>query len=318
MPEEFKGKVVVITGGSRGIGRGIAMAFARGGAQTVLASSSEQNLAETGNAVAAQGPVPLTVAGDLRTLAACEQLFRRVNEGFRRCDVLVNNAGATRAGNFLELADETWIDGFALKFFGAVRLTRLFWPLLKAAQGHLVNIIGGAARTVEPEFLIGGSVNAAAANFTKGLSRLGMRDGVHVNAIHPGQTATERTEQLLKQRASAQGTSVEEVRRASWKRVERAAWPRPKTLPSSRCFYAPSARGTSRARQSGWTAARHPGSIESGFIDLHASVRAALMGGSLPRAGAKQGCSQRGWRSAGPSVRRQRSGGQPCMRSHGA
>ena len=93
-----------------------------------------------------------------------------------------------------------------------MRLTRLFWPLLKASEGHVVNIIGGAARTVEPEFLIGGSVNAAAANFTKGLSRLGMRDGVHVNAIHPGQTATERTEQLLQQRAAAQGKSVEQVR----------------------------------------------------------------------------------------------------------
>ena len=103
MPGEFKGKVVVISGGSRGIGHGIAMAFAREGAQTVLASSSERNLAAAGNAIAAQGPAALTVAGDLRTLSACEQLFRRVNESFRRCDVLVNNAGATRAGNFLEL-----------------------------------------------------------------------------------------------------------------------------------------------------------------------------------------------------------------------
>ena len=214
MPEEFKGKVVVVSGGSRGIGRAIAVAFAREGAQTVLASSSQENLAAAADAVAAQGSRPLTVAGDLRTLAACEQLFARVNDSFGRCDVLVNNAGATRAGNFLELADETWLDGFALKFFGAVRLTRLFWPLLKAAQGHLVSIIGGAARTVEPEFLIGGSVNAAAANFSKGLSRLGMRDGVHVNAIHPGQTATERTEQLVRQRAAAAGKSVEEVRSA--------------------------------------------------------------------------------------------------------
>jgi NAD(P)-dependent dehydrogenase (short-subunit alcohol dehydrogenase family) len=121
---------------------------------------------------------------------------------------------APRAGNFLDLPDETWLDGFALKFFGAVRLTRLFWPLLKAAQGHLVSIIGGAARTVEPEFLIGGSVNAAAANFTKGLSRLGMRDGVSVNAIHPGQTATERTGQLVSQRAAAQGKTEDEVRSA--------------------------------------------------------------------------------------------------------
>ena len=212
MPDEFKGKVVVVTGGSRGIGRGIALAFAREGAQTVLASSSEPNLAAAAKVVAAEGPEPMTVAGDLRQLEACQQLFKRVSERFQRCDVLVNNAGATRAGNFLELTDDQWLDGFALKFFGGVRLTRLFWPLLNASEGHVVNIIGGAARTVEPEFLIGGSVNAAASNFTKGLSRLGMRDGVHVNAIHPGQTATERTEQLLQQRAAAQGKPVEQVR----------------------------------------------------------------------------------------------------------
>ena len=212
MPDEFKGKVVVVTGGSRGIGRGIALAFAREGAQTVLASSSEPNLAAAAKVVAAEGPEPMTVAGDLRQLEACQQLFKRVSERFQRCDVLVNNAGATRAGNFLELTDDQWLDGFALKFFGGVRLTRLFWPLLKASEGHVVNIIGGAARTVEPVFLIGGSVNAAASNFTKGLSRLGMRDGVHVNAIHPGQTATERTEQLLQQRAAAKGKPVEQVR----------------------------------------------------------------------------------------------------------
>src|SRR6185436_9203301 len=154
----------------------------------------------------------LTFAGDLKTLQACEALHAVVTEKLGRCDVLVNNAGATRAGNFLELPDEAWLDGYALKFFGAVRLTRLFWPLLKAAQGHVVNIIGGAARTVEPEFLIGGSVNSAASNFTKGLSRLGMRDGVNVNAIHPGATATDRTEQLLVQRAAAQGKTVEALR----------------------------------------------------------------------------------------------------------
>src|SRR5258708_20612012 len=157
MPGEFRGKVVVISGGSRGIGRGIASAFAREGAQTVLASSSEPNLAAAAKLVAAVGPARLAVAGDLRTLAACEQVLKLVNERFQRCDVLINNAGATRAGNFLELPDETWLDGFALKFFGAVRLTRLFWPLLKAAEGHAVNIIGGPGPQVEPEFPIRGA-----------------------------------------------------------------------------------------------------------------------------------------------------------------
>jgi len=212
MAGEFEDKIVVISGASRGIGRGIALAFAREGAQTVLASSSEQNLAAATKVIAAAGPQPLTVAGDLRTLAACEQLFSRVNERFGRCDVLVNNAGATRAGAFLELSDATWLDGFALKFFGCVRLTRLFWPLLKASQGSVVNIVGGAARTPDAEFLIGGSVNAAVANFSKGLSKLGNRDNVNVNVIHPGNTDTERQDELRQQRAAASGRTVDELR----------------------------------------------------------------------------------------------------------
>jgi 3-oxoacyl-[acyl-carrier protein] reductase len=207
MSGEFEGKIVVISGASRGI----ALAFAREGAQTVLASSSEQNLAIAAKAIA-EGPRPFTVAGDLRTSEACEQLFGRVNERFCRCDVLVNNAGATRAGAFLELSDAAWLDGFALKFFACVRLTRLFWPLLKASQGNVINIVGGAARTPDREFLIGVAVNAAVANFSKGLSKLGNRDNVNVNVIHPGNTDTERQEELYRQRAAALGRTVEELR----------------------------------------------------------------------------------------------------------
>jgi NAD(P)-dependent dehydrogenase (short-subunit alcohol dehydrogenase family) len=129
-----------------------------------------------------------------------------------RCDILVNSAGATKAGAFLGLPEEAWQDGFALKFFGCVNLCRLFWPMLKVAHGHVVNIIGGAARTPDPEFLIGGAVNAAMANFTKGLAGLGKRDGVNVNAILPGMTETERVGQLFAQRAQAGGLTVEEVR----------------------------------------------------------------------------------------------------------
>src|SRR5690349_20022871 len=166
MPGRFQDKVVLISGGSRGIGRGIAMAFAREGARCMLASSSAANIAAAEKAIASEGPEPLAVAADLRELAGCEQVFARTKERFTRSDILVNNAGRLRAGNFLDLPDEAFLDGFALKYFAAVRLTRLFWPLLKAAQGHVVNIVGGAARSPEPEFLVGRSVNAAVANFS--------------------------------------------------------------------------------------------------------------------------------------------------------
>ncbi len=219
MAGEFKGKVVVITGGSRGIGRGIAVAFAREGAQTVIASSSGTNLDAASKVIAQAGPEPLAVAGDLRKLADCAQLFNRVKERYGRCDILINNAGRTRAGNFLEMPDDAFFDGFALKYHAAMRLTKLFWPMLKESQGHVVNIVGGAARSPEPEFTIGSSVNAALANASKGLSRLGMRDGINVNVIHPGNTRTERSEELLQQRAQAAGKPVEEMRKAALTRT---------------------------------------------------------------------------------------------------
>lgn len=213
MPKEFEGKIVVVSGGSRGIGRAIAVAFAREGAQTVLAAASAVNLAEATKAIAAVGGLaPMTIAGDLRTLEGCQKVFDEVNARFKRCDVLVNNAGATKGGKFSDQPDADWTDGFALKFFGAVRLTRLFWPLLKEAHGNIVNIIGGAARTPGPEFLVGGAVNAAFANFSKGLAPMGNKDDININVIHPGSTQTDRVEMLFQQYAKAQDKTVEQVR----------------------------------------------------------------------------------------------------------
>ena len=213
MTQEFKDKVVVVTGGSRGIGKAIAQSFAREGAQTVLAASSQENLDKAAAAIGNSGPRPLTFAADLKSLAACEALHAFVQEKLGRCDVLVNNAGATRSGNFLELPDEAFHDGFALKYFACVRLCKLFWPMLKAREGHVVNIIGGAARTPDALFLIGGSVNSACANFSKGLAGLGKQDGVNVNVIHPGMTETDRITTLLQQRAQASGITPDEARK---------------------------------------------------------------------------------------------------------
>ncbi len=212
----FGGKVAVISGASSGIGRGIAAAFAAQGAQVVLGASNEQRLAEAADAIARQSGAtrPDTCAADLRTEAGCQSLFDAVSSRHGRCDILVHSAGATRAGAFVMQPDADWQDGFALKFFACVRLSRLFWPLLKTARGHVVSVIGGAARTPDPEFLVGGAVNAAMHNFTKGLAGLGRRDGVNVNAILPGMTETPRIGRLFEQRAAATGQSVDEVRAA--------------------------------------------------------------------------------------------------------
>jgi NAD(P)-dependent dehydrogenase (short-subunit alcohol dehydrogenase family) len=214
MAGEFAGKVVVITGGSRGIGREIAVDFAKAGAQTVIVSSSADNLADATKTIgAAGGPAPLAITADLRKLEGVQQVFSTVKEKFGRCDVLVNSAGATKAGNFVDLPDEAWMDGYALKLFGCVRMCRAFWPMLRAANGFVVNIGGGAARSPGADFSIGASVNAAMGNFSKALSQQGKKDGVNVNVIHPGATETERFYQLIEQRSKASGKSVEELKK---------------------------------------------------------------------------------------------------------
>ena len=205
--------MAVVTGGSRGIGRAIAMELARSGCDCLLAASTESSLARARRRVSTgTGRRIETVATDLRTAAGCELLHAGLAELFGRIDILVNSAGATKGGDFLEQPDEVWQDGFALKFYACVRLSRLFWPDLVRSRGCIVNIVGGFARTPDPDFLIGGAVNAAMANFSKGLAARGKRDGVNVNAIHPGLTQTGRVQELFEQRAGALGLTVREVR----------------------------------------------------------------------------------------------------------
>lgn len=204
-------KLAVITGGSKGIGAAIATAMAAEGADCVLAARDESQLAETAARIAtAYGRDVGTVAVDLRTPEGCEELHSTVSERHGRADILVHSAGATKGGPFLDLTDEMWMDGFALKFHGAVRLSGLFWPDLVSTHGSVVSVIGGLARTPSPDVMIGGAVNAALANFTKALASQGLRDDVNVNAIHPGPTRTERHLMLMETRGAAAGLSAED------------------------------------------------------------------------------------------------------------
>ncbi|MGH8079569.1 MAG: SDR family oxidoreductase, partial [Lysobacter sp.] len=131
---------------------------------------------------------------DLSEASAAASLVEATLAHYGRLDIVVNNAGATPRGDFLDFTDADWNAGFALKFFGAVRLCRAAWPALVSANGSIVNIAGIGGRTGNAEFAIGGSVNAALLNLTKALADRGVRDGVRVNAINPSSIVTARTQ----------------------------------------------------------------------------------------------------------------------------
>jgi NAD(P)-dependent dehydrogenase (short-subunit alcohol dehydrogenase family) len=188
-------KTAIVTGSNRGIGRAIAVRLAQDGMNVVLCARDEALLTSTANAI---GPNALAVPIDLRLPDSAARVVDAAGEKFGAIDVVVNNAGATKRGDFETLTDEDFIDGFALKFFGAVRLTRAAWPYLKQQQGSLVNIVGAGGRTPGAMFTIGGSVNAAVLSFTKAMSEKGIQDGVQVNAINPGPVRTARLASRLK------------------------------------------------------------------------------------------------------------------------
>jgi len=132
-------------------------------------------------------------------------------EKFGAIDVLVNNAGATKRGDFFELTEEDWHDGFALKFYSSVRCSRAAWPHLQKQQGSIVNIVGVGGRTGSAEFAIGGAVNAALINFTKVLADRGIKDGIRVNAINPVAIATDRLKTRIRSFEKENGIPYDEA-----------------------------------------------------------------------------------------------------------
>ena len=232
-------KVALVTGGSKGIGRACAGRLAQEGCDVLIvartASDLERAAAEIREASRRQVEICAT---DLRSAQGCQAAVGALEHAFGRLDILVNNAGATQSGDFFKLDDATWEDGFALKFYSYVRLSRSFWPMLKEAQGSVINVIGGASKTPNANFMIGGAVNAAITNFTKALAELGLRDGVAVKAVHPGMTVTGRLETLLNQRAQAEGMSREDYERQELARAGLRRYSHPEDIANLVAFLA--------------------------------------------------------------------------------
>ncbi len=209
MGNSLQGKNAIVTGASRGIGHSIARHLANEGAHVLLTARDASKLQALADEIAQAGGCASCVAIDLRLPEAATRVVEGALQATGRIDILVNNAGATKRGDFLQLDDEDWMDGYALKLFGAVRLTRAAWPHLKTAGGSVVNIAGVGGRTPGAQFTIGGSVNAALLSLTKALADLGVTDGVQVNAINPGSVRTDRLQKRLEAAAKEHGSDLD-------------------------------------------------------------------------------------------------------------
>ena len=199
MDLRLAGKTALITGGSKGIRRATAGILAGEGCNVILVSRSAEQLDAAKSAIVQKANVRVdTVAADLSDSRTVDRLAR----DFPSIDILVNNAGAIPGGSLLEVDEATWRAAWDLKVFGYVNMCRAFYALMKARRaGVIVNVIGNAADSHDPEYICGVAGNASLAAFTQSLGSVSARDGVRVLAISPGPVMTDRLVDLMRKKA---------------------------------------------------------------------------------------------------------------------
>jgi NAD(P)-dependent dehydrogenase (short-subunit alcohol dehydrogenase family) len=208
------GRIVFITGGSKGIGRACGMEFAREGARVALCARRADGLRDAAGAVsAATGHTPFVVAGDMMRWEDAKRCVDAAADHYGGLDILVNCAGASPGGLLENLTEEEWQLSLGLKFMGYVRCCKAAVPhLRRRGGGRIINVIGNDG--VKPAYweLAASAANAADLAVTAALAEQYGPERILVNAINPGPVDTERWDGLVRAYARDKHLSTEEAR----------------------------------------------------------------------------------------------------------
>ncbi|BBK30555.1 NAD(P)-dependent dehydrogenase (short-subunit alcohol dehydrogenase family) [Stella humosa] len=205
MEIRLDGRVALITGGSKGLGRAMGEMFATSGASVVLAARGAESLETARAAIAAKGGEVHVVAADVATADGCKAAYQAAVDRFGRVDILVNNAGKSNTAPFASIDDATWQDDIDLKLFAAIRLTRLAFPAMcERGWGRVINVLNTHAKAPGPRSAPTSVTRAAGLALTKVLANEGAPHNVLVNALLVGQIDSD---QWTRQHA-ASGTNL--------------------------------------------------------------------------------------------------------------
>jgi len=207
------GKIALVTGGSKGIGKGIARTLSAEGCKVALCSRTKSELdaaaaeitGETGNEVA-------VFTADLTSTDDANAFIESAVGHFGGVDILVNNAGAAPGGVIETLTEDEWDEAIQLKFMGYVRCTRAVLPhMQRRGHGRIVNLIGNDGIKHSYWEIAPGAANAAGQNFTMSMAGRYGKDGISFVAVNPGPVRTERWDGLVKAMARDMNLSYEDA-----------------------------------------------------------------------------------------------------------
>lgn len=196
------GRTAIVTGGSMGLGRAIAHEFARSGGNVAMVARRQAILDEAKAEMAgdAQGKVEGFVC-DMGDAAAIGPMFDAVTQSLGPVDVIVNNAGSSQRGAFLEVTDAMWQSDLELKLFGAIRLTRLAFPgMIERRWGRIINVLNIGAKAPQASGAPTVVSRAAGMALTKVLAGEGAPHNVLVNALLVGRIVSD---QIARRHAAA-------------------------------------------------------------------------------------------------------------------
>lgn len=214
----LQGQTVLVTGGSKGIGRQTARTFAREGANLVLVARHEHDLQSARSLILQEAPGVeiITVTADLRSESDAVAAVDAAVEQFGGVDILINCAGAAPGGLLLELDEKTWQDALGLKFLGYVRMTKAMIPqFLRQGHGVIVNVVGNDG--VKPSYweLTGTAANAADLAVMQALADQYGRHNIRIVSVNPGPVDTGRWSTLTAAFARDKGLGVDTANRVA-------------------------------------------------------------------------------------------------------
>src|SRR3990167_1492242 len=209
----LKGKVALVAGASQGMGRAVALGFAREGAKVSICARGEAQLKEAAEMIRREtGAEVLALVADMARLEDIQRFVAKSVEQFGRLDIVVTNAGGPPPGEFMKLTDEDWENAFQLSFLSALRLAREAVPhMRKVGGGRVINITSYAVKEPIAGLVLSNALRSGVIGLAKTLSRELAKDNILVNNVCPGRIDTERHRKLNEDRAKRLNQSLGEV-----------------------------------------------------------------------------------------------------------
>ncbi len=200
-------KTAIVTGSSKGIGKGIVQVLVREGCNVVICARHEDELNQTARILGSSDGDVLAVPADLTNGADIKRIVQRTAEKFDGIDILINNVGmAGENGSFEETPIEEWKSLFELNLFAAVELTRKVIPFMKEQHwGRIINISSENGEQPYPDMIHYNASKAALGNFSKALSKQYASDGILVNTVSPAFIQTPLVDKMMEKAAGEQG-----------------------------------------------------------------------------------------------------------------